>query len=68
MRKTLLTLLSAALFAASASHNAAASDRHHVRKTDRVTSSDPFRNANNSVAAPVQYGWPYGGYSAPAGR
>ncbi len=72
MRKTILTLLSAALFAASASHNAAAADRHHPRKTQRVTTSEPFRNANNSVAAPltapVQSGWTYGGYSAPAGR
>lgn len=68
MRKTILTLFSAALFAASASHNAAASERHHARKTERVTTSEQFRNSNNSVAAPVQSGWTYGGYSAPAGR
>ena len=67
MRKTILTVLSAALFAASASHNAAASERHHARKTERVTTSKQFRNANN-LAAPVQSGWTYGGYSAPAGR
>ena len=66
MRKTILTVLSAALFAASASQNAAASERHHARKT--VTTSEQFRNANNSVAAPVQSGWTYSGYSAPAGR
>jgi uncharacterized membrane-anchored protein len=68
MRRTILTVLSAALFAASASHNAAASDRHHARKTEQAKVSEQFRNANNSVAAPVQSGWPYGGYSAPAGR
>jgi PBP1b-binding outer membrane lipoprotein LpoB len=68
MRKTILTVLSAALFAASASHNAAAAERHHVRKTERATVSEQFRNANNLVAAPVQSGWTYGGYSAPAGR
>jgi hypothetical protein len=33
-----------------------------------VKASEPFRNANNALAAPVQSGWPYGGYSAPAGR
>ncbi len=68
MRKTILTVLSAVLFAAAASHNAAASDRRHTRKTERVTTSEQLRNANNSVAAPVQSGWTYGGYSAPAGR
>lgn len=68
MRKTILTVLSAALFAASASQNVAASERHHVRKAERVTTSEQFRNANNSAAAPMQSGWTYGGYSAPAGR
>jgi hypothetical protein len=68
MRKTILTVLSTALFAASASHNAAAADRHHAHKTEPATTSEQFRNANNSAAAPVQSGWTYGGYSAPAGR
>jgi hypothetical protein len=68
MRKTILTILSAALFAASASQNVAAAERHHARKSEPVKASEPFRNANNALAAPVQSGWPYGGYSAPAGR
>ncbi len=72
MRKTILTLFGAALFAASASQNIAASERHHARKTEPVTTSEPFRNANNSVTTPstgsLQSGWTYGGYSAPAGR
>ena len=72
MRKTILTLFAAALFAASASQNATASERHHPRKTERVTTSEQFRNASNLVAAPstgsLQSGWTYGGYSAPAGR
>lgn len=68
MRRTILTVLSAALFAASASQNVAAAERHHARKTERVKVSQQFRNANNALAAPVQSGWPYGGYSAPAGR
>ena len=68
MRKTILTVLSAALFAASASQNVAATERHHARKADRATTSEQFRNANNAVATPVQSGWTYSGYSAPAGR
>jgi PBP1b-binding outer membrane lipoprotein LpoB len=68
MRKTILTVFAAALFAASASQNVAAAERHHVRKTEPVTTSEQFRNANNSAAAPVQSAWTYGGYSAPAGR
>jgi PBP1b-binding outer membrane lipoprotein LpoB len=68
MRKTILTVLSAALFAASASQNVAAAERHHARKTEPVTTGEQFRNANNSVATPVQSPWPYSGYSAPAGR
>ena len=68
MRKTILTVVSAALFAASASQNVAAAERHHTRTTERATVSPQFRNANNSVAAPAQSGWTYSGYSAPAGR
>lgn len=68
MRKSILTVLSAALFAASASQNVAAAERHHHRQTDPVKLSEQFRNANNSVVAPVQSGWTYSGYSAPAGH
>jgi hypothetical protein len=67
MRKTLLTVLTAALIAASTSQIASATERHHAHKAGRVVASEPFRNANNSVAAPVQSGWA-GGYSAPAGH
>ena len=68
MRKTILTVFAAALFAASASQNVAAAERHRARKTEPVKVSEQFRNANNSLAAPVQSGWTYSGYSAPAGR
>jgi hypothetical protein len=68
MRKTLLTVLAAALIAASASQIASATERHPAHKAGRVVASEPFRSANNSVAAPVQSGWAYGGYSAPAGH
>jgi hypothetical protein len=68
MRKTLLTVLTAALIAASTSQIASATERHHAHKAGRVVAGEPLRNANNSVAAPVQSGWAYGGYSAPAGH
>jgi hypothetical protein len=68
MRKTLLTVLTAALMAASASQIASATERHHAHKAGRVVASEPFRNANNSVAAPAPSGWAYGGFSAPAGH
>jgi hypothetical protein len=68
MRKTILTVLTSALIAASTSQIAAAAERHHAHKADRVVAGEQFRNANNSVAAPVQSGWTYGGYSAPAGH
>jgi hypothetical protein len=68
MRKTLLTVLTAALIAVSTSQIASATQRHHAHKAGRVVAGEPFRNANNSVAAPVQSGWAYGGYSAPAGH
>ena len=68
MRKTLLTVLAAALFAVSASQIASATERHHAHKAARVVAGEPFRNANNSIAAPVQSSWAYSGYSAPAGH
>jgi hypothetical protein len=61
MRKTILTLLVASLFAASTVQMAAAAERHHVRKIDRAT-SEQFRNANNAVVAPAQPRW-YPNYS-----
>ena len=68
MRKTLLTVLTAALIAVSTSQIAAAAERHHARTAGRVVAGEQFRNANNSVAAPVQSGWTYSGFSAPAGH
>jgi hypothetical protein len=59
MRKTILAAMSASLIVASTAHMAVAAERHHVRKMDRAaTTSDQFRNANNSVARPAQPAWP----------
>lgn len=69
MRKIIVTVFGAALIAASTAQMATASERRPVRKVGRTTTSEPFRNANNAVAAPTQPGsWPYSGYSAPAGQ
>jgi hypothetical protein len=68
MRKTILSVLVSALIAASGSQTAAAAGRHHGSKANRVVASEPFRNANNSIATPAQSGWTYSGYSAPAGH
>jgi hypothetical protein len=73
MRKTILTILGAALVAASTVQVAAAAERHHPRKIVRAPVSEPFRNANDAIGWPAQPG-PYLGYteghviSAPAGR
>jgi len=69
MRKTILAVLASTLFAASTMQVAVAAERHHLRKADRTVASEPFRNANNSVATPApSSGWPYSGFSAPAGQ
>ena len=68
MRKIIVTVFGAALIIASTAQLAAASERHHVRKLERATTSQPFRNANNAIAAPAPAVWPYSGYSAPAGQ
>jgi hypothetical protein len=67
MRKAILTVLGAALIAAS-TQIAAGAERRHIPKVARAPVNEPFRNANNSVAAPAPSGWPYGGFSAPAGH
>jgi hypothetical protein len=54
MRKTILTVLGAALIAASTVQVAAAAERHHPRKIVRAPVSEPFRNANNAIAWPAQ--------------
>lgn len=68
MRKTVLTVLTSALIAASTMQVAFASERHHVRKADRAVANEQLRNANNALPAPASSGWPYSGYSAPAGQ
>jgi Ni/Co efflux regulator RcnB len=54
MRKTILTIVVASLFAASTAQTAVAAERHHVRKIDRAPSGEQFRNANNAVTARAQ--------------
>jgi L-alanine-DL-glutamate epimerase-like enolase superfamily enzyme len=68
MRKIIVMAFGAALMVASTAQLAAVAEHHHARKVERATTSEPFRNANNSVASPAQPGWYYGGYSAPAGH
>jgi hypothetical protein len=74
MKKTILTILGSALVAAATVQFAAAAERHHTRKADRLTApaGDQFRNSNAAwPAQQVQPDWSRyysGGYSAPAGR
>jgi hypothetical protein len=53
MRKTILTILGALLIAGSSVQMTAAAERH-TRKADRasVSTSQQFRNANDSLAWP----------------
>ena len=70
MRKTALTTMVALLIAASTAQIATAAETHHARKAHAATSQQ-FRNANNSVAAPAtssELGVYSGGWSAPAGQ
>jgi hypothetical protein len=60
MGKTILTVLGAALLVASTA--ATAAEHHQARKLVRAPASEPFRNANNAIAAPAQPGW-YSDYS-----
>jgi len=64
MRKIVLSAVTMALIAASASQ-AFAAQSHHVRKAAQTTTSEQLRNA---VAQPSQPAWHYPGWSAPAGR
>jgi hypothetical protein len=69
MRTIVLTMMTAALIAASAAQGVSAAARHPAHKAAQVTASKQFRNANNAVAAaPQQPVWYSGGYSAPAGH
>jgi hypothetical protein len=76
MRKTILTILGAALLAASTVQIVAAAERHKARRVDRAPApvAEPYRNANDAygwVAPSAQPGWSRyenGAMSAPAGR
>ena len=67
MRKIILSTVTMALIAASASQAIAAQSQHHARKAPQATTSEQFRNARNAVE-PTQPAWQYSGWSAPAGR
>jgi len=73
MRKIVLSTITVALIAASASQAFAAQSRHHVRNPQgdvrkETAVSEQFRNARNAVEQPSQPAWQYSGWSAPAGR
>jgi hypothetical protein len=65
MRKTIMTVVGAGLLVASTAQLATAAEHHHARKLVRAPVSEQFRNANNSVASPVQPNWysDYANYS-----
>jgi hypothetical protein len=72
MRKTLLSMLGASVFAAATAQAAAASERHHVRMTDRVA-TEQFRQSNANaalayIAVRPDYHSYNAGMSSPAGR
>jgi hypothetical protein len=52
MRKTVLTILAASLIVGSAVQTAGAAERSHKSDRARVHTTEQFRNANNSLAAP----------------
>lgn len=67
MRKIILSTVTMALIAASASQAFAAEPQHHVRKPSAT--SEQFRNARNAIEQQqTQPAWQYSGWSAPAGR
>ena len=65
MRKIILSTVTTALIAASASQAFAAQPHHHKAQQ---ANSEQFRNARNAVEQQSQPAWPYSGWSAPAGR
>jgi hypothetical protein len=70
MCKTLLTTIGALLIAGSTAQIATAAETHHARRA-HATTSQQFRNSNNSVPAPAassELGVYSGGWSAPAGQ
>jgi hypothetical protein len=73
MRKIILSTVTMALIAASASQAFAAQSlatqsQAHARKAPHATTSEQFRNARNAVEQSSQPAWQYSGWSAPAGR
>lgn len=67
MRKLVLSAVTIALIAASASQAFAAQKPHRVRKAPQAT-NEQFRDARNAITRPTPPAWPYAGWSAPAGR
>lgn len=67
MRKLVLSTVTIALIAASASQAFAAQKPHHARKAPQAT-NEQFRDARNAITRPTPPAWPYAGWSAPAGR
>jgi hypothetical protein len=67
MSKTILTILTAALLAASTVQIAAAAQHYHGRNVSRIPMpmSEPIRNSNAFWVSPYAYGEPYG-YAEPA--
>jgi hypothetical protein len=71
MRKTILTLIGAAVLATATVQIAdAAQKQRKVQRAPTPAASEQFRNSNAAwPQQSVQSGWRYsGGYSAPAGR
>jgi hypothetical protein len=78
MRNTILTVLGSALIVATSVQFAAAAQRHHHPKSDRLVVREQPRNADAYAAWPAptaqagRYGYApsyySGGYSAPAGH
>jgi hypothetical protein len=66
MRKFVLSTVTMALIAVSASQAFAAQSQHPARKPAQAT-SEQFRNARNALEQPSQP-WQYSGWSAPAGH
>jgi Ni/Co efflux regulator RcnB len=67
MRKTLVTILCAALIAASSLQAAAAAEHHHARKASRkpVMLNDQYRNSNRVQPRDSNAGGPCGLYPGP---
>ena len=68
MRKTILTILGSAALAASFVQVAAATERHHARKTDHAVVDQTLRAWSNSYAQPNWSRYEGGAISAPAGH